>query len=495
MAQMNAACSAIVNRARGLADVVNSQFATYNDLTSSLNESWKDLYEDLTDSSDDYFVTLAIGSPVASTAPLNPNEFLIPLPSDYYKLCFIDYNFNGVWQRMRKFTKDGRSNYGSEPCYRFQGPQLWIIGWLGGVGMQIRMAYYPVPDTLYFPNQSFTFSPNLTDIQKSTLQYPDYVPGQLPTTFNQDVNPAQPSYNGMLMVQQGTGILYVSNQTGTTTTVVSSAGVLKHPTYYKGNLFWIQDGNLYGAAFNPASPASVSGVAMTSTADLTWLDVYASTLWFVGQGTAVKNVAIPSTLGAVVGVAVTAPFTPPASVKFFSSNFLGYPVWITSAGALVINNVATAVTGLTYVVTDGTYLYGLLGNTVNRYTFSMATPTAPVLLATEVIATDVSWISDPELGWIGTVGYESLAVTAYSSTPDYVLDYPNNLAPEIMSYQIAMDIKRKQSADADLSSLMARKKELHDRFMDQLRRDDYYPDRISNNRNNANVAGLFGMGQ
>lgn len=495
MGQMNAACSAIVNRARGLADIVNSQFATYNDLTSSLNESWKDLYEDLTDSSDDYFVTLSLGGPVATTDPLNPNEFLIPLPSDFYKLCFIDYNYNGVWQRMRKFTKDGRTNYGSEPCYRFQGPQLWLIGGLGGAGMQVRMAYYPNPDTLYFPNQSFTFSPALTDLQKTTLQYPEYIPGQLPTTFGQDVNPAQPSYNGMVLVQQGTGLLYVSNQTGVTTPILVTAAALKHPTYYKGNLFWIQAGNLYGAPFDPANPSVVTPVAMTSSGDLTWVDAWANALWFVGQGTAVKSVAIPSTLGLVTGVAVTIPFTPPASVRYFSSNFLGYSIWLNSSGNLYINNVATILTGLTYVTTDGLYIYGLMGTNLMRYTFSMIDPAAPLLTNAEGIAADVAWIADPRLEWIGTIGLESLSVQAYSVVPDYLLDYPNNLAPEIMSYQIAMDIKRKQSADADLTALMARKKELHDRFMDQLRRDDYYPDRISNNRSGGGIGGLFGVGQ
>lgn len=494
MAQIGASCNAIVNRARGLADIVNSQFATYNDLTSSLNESYKDLYEVLTDSSDDYFVKMTVLNVATGTANLNPNEYLMELPDDFYKLCYLDYNYNGVWQRMRKFGKDSRNNYASTPAYRFQGNNLWVIGGMWNAnGFQIRMGYYPYPDTLYFPNNSFTFATGLTDIQKTTLQYPEYVPGNLPTSYPQDVNPAAPLYNGVFVVQQGTGILYISNQSGVVTTVLTSAADLKYPVFYRGRLYWVQDGDLYGSDFDPSNPAAVTGTQMTSTSDITWFDAFSGYLWFVGQSsTTLKSVAIPSTLGAVTGVAVTSPYTPPTGVLFYSNNFLSYPVWLNSAGAIYVNNVLLD-SDYSMLDTDGSFLYAIKSKVLYRITVDMTTVTAPVISESEALASDVAWMSNPQNGYIAMIGYDSLQVMAVSTSPDYVITYPNNLAYEMMSYQIAMDIKRKQSADADLSSLQARYDQLHARFLDQSRRDDYYPDRISNNRQTGSPGGLFGV--
>jgi len=504
MATLNMAASTLINRAKTLADIVQSTFVTYNDLYNGLNESYRDLYELLTDSSDDYFVTLTTLNVTSSSAnvPLNQNEYLVTLPTDFYKLAFIDYNYNGSWQRMRKFPKDSRNNYAQTPSYRFQGNYLWVIG--GGFSsstFQLRVGYYPMPDTLYFPNQAFYFTPNpssvnLNDAQRSLLQYPSYVSGSLPTTYTQDVNPAYPVYNGMLLVQQGTGILYVSNQTGVTTTVISSSATILNPTYYKGNLFWVQGGNLQGGAFDPSNPTVVTPTAMTSASNMTWLDVYSGTIWAI-YGGVTGSVAIPATLAAVTLAAITSPFTPPSNAKYYNSAFLGYPVWLTSAGVVTINNVATTITGVTggynQIFTDGTYLYVVQNKTLYRYTINIDTPTSPTVTKSEVIATDIAWISGPSQGWIGTIGYESLNVTAYSTTPDYVLTYPNNLAYEIMSYQTAINIKRKQGAKDDLALLEGRKSELIVRFMDQIRRDDYYPERISNNRNSGNPNGLFGV--
>jgi len=504
MATLNMAASTLINRAKTLADIVQSTFVTYNDLYNGLNESYRDLYELLTDSSDDYFIT--IGTSTVSQpagAPLNQFEYLVTLPTDFYKIAYIDYDYNGSWQRMRKFPKDSRNNYSQTPSYRFQGNNLWIIGSSYVGGLNVRMGYYPMPDTLYFPNQAFYFTLSLTDAQKSVLQYPSYVAGSLPTTYGQDINPAYPVYNGMLMVQQGTGILYVSNQTGVTTVVVTTSAALQNVVYYKGTIYWIQAGALYGALFDPNNPTGVSGTLLTSTGnDLTWLSVSLGVIWLiqtVSSNKKVRSASVPATLTTITPTDVTGTVAGVYGNTYFNSTFQGFQVWLSSAGVVTINGVATTITNVTgnsgfnQVATDGTYLYVIQNRILYRYSITMKTSTTPVVSKIEIIANDIGFISEPSQGWIGTIGSESLNVTAYSTTPDYVLTYPNNLAYEIMSYQTAINIKRKQGAKDDLALLEGRKAELVIRFMDQVRRDDYYPERISNNRNSGNPNGLFGV--
>lgn len=44
-----------------------------------------------------------------------------------------------------------------------------------------------------------------------------------------------------------------------------------------------------------------------------------------------------------------------------------------------------------------------------------------------------------------------------------------------------------------MAALQKRRDEIYARFWDQLRRDDYYPERISNNRTSGGLGGLLGI--
>jgi hypothetical protein len=501
---INVPCSQIINRARGLADVVGSNFDTWNDLTQSLNEAWKDLYEVITTSSDAYFVTLTLLSAQgqAATVPLNPNEYFVPLPADFYKLEFLDYNYNGYWQPIRRFSKDNRNNYAGFLNYRFLGPNLWLVGavW-NGTSLVVRCAYYPAPDLLYFPNLSSQFQTGLNDLAKTSFQYIAYVPGPIPTAYPQDVNPQNLTYNSALIVQQGTGILLVSNNTNAVITIVTSAAAISQVCYYKGNVFWIQAGSIYGANFDPANPTTVTPVQLTVSTSVTYLDVNNSLIFYV-DSTVAKTAAIPSPLATITGSSITTPFTPPASIQFY-----GYvnntAVWLTAAGGIVVGNTAvTLLTGtvVTQLSSDGTYLYCTVQNTITGgrpYTLYRLTLSFSGTIATvskqEVISTDVYSFGDPLSGWIPVINSEALTQTLYSTTPDYVFTYPNNLVTELLAYQVAMNVKMKQGATEDYNNLKERYGMLMSRYMEEVRRDDYYPERISMNNISAGPNGIFGV--
>jgi hypothetical protein len=62
---------------------------------------------------------------------------------------------------------------------------------------------------------------------------------------------------------------------------------------------------------------------------------------------------------------------------------------------------------------------------------------------------------------------------------DTEISYPNNEALEIMSYQAAIDFKRKQG-DADVTLLQMRLSEIWERFEDVITRDEYRVEKVQN---------------
>jgi hypothetical protein len=72
----------------------------------------------------------------------------------------------------------------------------------------------------------------------------------------------------------------------------------------------------------------------------------------------------------------------------------------------------------------------------------------------------------------------SQTLQGFDTSVDYDFSYPNNLVPEIMAYQSAIDYRAKQNQDTDeLKEKLAAKWQT---FSSMIRRDDYLPTRMRN---------------
>jgi hypothetical protein len=84
------------------------------------------------------------------------------------------------------------------------------------------------------------------------------------------------------------------------------------------------------------------------------------------------------------------------------------------------------------------------------------------------------WIIVPGTNWTGAdirIYYYPLPKTFVTPTDETTaIPYPTSLAPEILSYSMASDYKRRQAIPTDL--IDARKAELWSRYTDTLKRDD-----------------------
>jgi len=473
--------SSIIARAMSLADLQNSQFITYQDQQNSLYEAYKDLYSEITKNDDDYYVTIAstVIQPTL-TASLNPNEYLCSLPPDFYKLRAIEYQVGAFWVPMERMSMSNRLNPGSRPVYRFQGNNLWIVGWnFNGFNGQnsIRIHYYPPAIQPTFPDQPIIYGSAVTAVNLNNVSSPDFA--------------NIPAYNGNAMspnrtyfyIQGGTDIWFENIDTQTSGKLATTGGAATGLEYYKGYLYFIQGGNIYSGAYAPgATSVTFAQITITGSPVVTNFNVFSNLIYHSTASVTAKC--------ALAGGTATQIFAfPTTGYSIFGSS--GYPVYLNAAGNLIVNSTNL---GGTYsaVTTDGSnYVFVLdSGKNILCLTFSFSSG-VPTILTTSNIQQDVGamgdWASNtnpslysPNTPVIPIVGYENTRFTAISALPDSDFSYPlnSNECAEIMAYQCAIDFKRKQDQNHD--NLTIRKQELFLRLQENMRRDDYKMERVNN---------------
>lgn len=136
-------------------DLVNSTFVTTQEWNTYIDQSYRELYDLLTQKfGDDYFVA----TPYTYTTS---SQQLYPLPSDFYKLLGVEVALNASdpnsWVTLRKFEFVQRNLwnfpnvytfYGiTNLRYRLNGNNLYIVP-IPSSGQTIRIWYIPRPNQL-----------------------------------------------------------------------------------------------------------------------------------------------------------------------------------------------------------------------------------------------------------------------------------------------------------------------------------------------------------
>jgi hypothetical protein len=439
--------SALIERARSLADLVNSKFISYDDEVSSLNESYRDIYSWLCNNNDDYFVKEYVTT-ITQNIANDPNAAIVALPADFYKLRFIDYQYQGYWSRVRKYSTEARDNNPSSPQYRFYGNDLRIIGLNpNGANGNLRLVYYPPADIITLPEYAYAYGTSIAAYNKSLVNEPFYV--------SQD--------NSLIYVYNGTSIRVESidnNTVSTPVTIYTSTG-LSHIQYYKGYVYFLKGNEIYRGTSDLAS--TLVPTAITASTG-TILDFY------IVQGKIYYTKAGEIRSCNLDGTGDTSLLTAVAQDPTLVGGLLAY---INVAGNIVVGGVADTSTLAVRLTSDGTYLYWLdPSNQLHRASYNGIALTDDTILRTNV-------------SYLGTYyGYRLPIIStaddmlAVSSIPDWEFSYPLNEVNEIIAYQCAIDFKRKQNAD--FSQLSVRMQELQQRFLDVMKRDEGLPQKIGN---------------
>lgn len=461
---MNA--SDIISRARHVSDLPSSRFIDHAAELQSINESWRDIYAALLENDDDYYLTettLTLGPAVAVAG--TTNEYLLPLPTDCSRIRYVDYRGTMDWLPMLKFNLSMKDNQPASPYYRIKGAFLWVIGAsVPATGLSVKIGYYPVQATITCPQSPMDFG--------TSYSAPAWmgIGGACYAAYEQSL---------VYTLTAGTVITAESISSATVSVPVAlftEAAAVTNLVYYKGTLYWIRGGNMWYKA-STLTVAFVAPTQVGAIANVVAFCIVADTIYYA-NATQIRSCTL--TGGSDVLLITDAAI----SLAIFGTTV----VYATAAGAVVVYTPTPTTiyaSGITKITgePDALCILDTLGQ-LRRVTLTIGT--TAVITTDEVIATLVTDMGFPvwDLGQtpptviIGVRKAESQKLQALDLSVDYDFAYPNNLVPEIMAYQSAIDYRAKQKQDT--SELKEKLVQKWNTFSKTIHRDDYLPTRIRN---------------
>jgi hypothetical protein len=425
--------SEIIARARSLSDLPNSQFVSHSDEVQSVNESWKDLYQSLLEQGDDdYFVNQTIVT-LTPAMSVGDGEWQVTLPTDFYKLRYVDYRGATLWTEMDKFPLSMRDYNPMEPYYRLKNGNLWIIGATSlSTSLQIRIAYFPPPVAITAPQNDFVYGTSYSGSAFTALLSPGYAP----------LNETAIYANGLVITAESQMLSTVKAPVALFTEATAPSNFI----YWKGTLFYLRGGLMWykvtslAAAFT--APTQVGAIA-----NVVAFYIAADTIYYA-NATQIRSCTLTGGSDTLLTAAVAT-----------SLAVIG-PTIIYRTAASVVTTVAPATTmyasGIAKVTSDGSgsnvlYILDNSGNT-RRVTFNVTTA---AILTDDIVDSNVTDIGqpsvDPNQNPITTIvptlkaGYQQLL--GVDGTVDYAFTYPNTVATEIVAHQCAIDWRVKQNND------------------------------------------------
>jgi hypothetical protein len=447
--------------ARSLANLSSAKAISSDDEDKSFNNAWKDLYARLLESNDDYFTTTLV-IPIIPSMLSGTNEWLVPLPENFYQLRTAEYQSgvtSGQWMPLEKFALSSRTDEGRNAGYRLDNNNLWVKG--QGVS-SVRVKYYPPPALLTHPQPDLQYATAVTPNNFSLITSPVYAAWK---------NTGVYIYNAQNIVEGSID----DNTTGTPVTLLAAGANLSNLAYYKGYLYWLQAGNIKRAPTDLVTTPLVSANVI-ATGAVTSFGVFKDKLYYNDGGT-MKSANVD-------GTGVAALLALPGS-------------WLSLAGGVVFYIDATAnlkaigggtlVAGTAVACTsDGTNLYML--DTAQQ--LHLLRVSGAALYSDTILRTDVTAIGPWAASRIPLITGEVQTFVAFSAIIDSDITYPLNVVLEIMAYQAAIDFKTK--IGEDFSQLMERLGHpkggqgvavgLWARMEGVVKRDEYKPEKVNNSR-------------
>lgn len=142
----------IINRAKQLADLNNSDFISWNENVNLLNENWQKIYQQLIDNGDKTFIK------EFETVSLNK----IKLPCDFYQLFSVE-----LIPSCRQILRKAKSEPESSLMYDIENDYLILYG---TVSEKIRIKYIPIPQTLTLQNETKDINSDFSSVYSSVLE-------------------------------------------------------------------------------------------------------------------------------------------------------------------------------------------------------------------------------------------------------------------------------------------------------------------------------------
>jgi hypothetical protein len=141
-----------------LADIPNTNFYSEAEALQVANDAWNEIYADLMDNNDDFFLTqlyIAQGDSKLTVDANAVSMYYYELPTDFMRLRLLQASGfgSGAWIPVEKMTIQNYGYSQSSPGYRFtQKPgetgKAFLHLYNPSAPNAFRLFYYPVPATL-----------------------------------------------------------------------------------------------------------------------------------------------------------------------------------------------------------------------------------------------------------------------------------------------------------------------------------------------------------
>ena len=464
--------SQIRDRARSLSDLQNSEAITWSDEVRSLNESYKDIYNKLCQSDFDYNVKeLIISNWTQYADPNNVHTYNIPLPSDFYQLRFVDYNSNGNWYAMNKMNVNQRDYNSTEPLYRLKNSTIWmVIGEGNNTPAQIKISYYPVPDFISLPDQILSYNMTAEPYKVATTTSNWYIPPSTDAFLN--------TFKPDIMLYNYDGKLVAESIFNASSTTILAANVTQLE-YHKGYLYWAVGGQVYRSPYDPGTSTSVSGTIISGGWPISNIQTFniSNNVLYSSEGS--------TTIQSNVDGTSPSYYTGSPIYALYVYDIGDYQIYINGAGALMMRGNGIAEPGIVVLTNGGftnlaqNFIQDTYGQCYELF-FDISNPLVPVATK-KWVTDDVAYLGGVADDRLSLIRLDAIGNQAITSAYDYDLSYPSNTLYEIMSYQMAIDFKRKYDAPTD--ELKQRIVAMWETFLQSMiKQDQYKVERIQNTR-------------
>ena len=482
----------LVARAYALPDLTGSLHITHDDVFRSVNECWKEVYNNLVASDQDYFIkeVVCAFSTTWQTNTTGPWEYFIDFSvycPDHMKTRFVEWNNNPNWIPMNKYNADNKGMQAPYPMYHERNNGLLIIsGMLSNSISSVRIGYIPNPVIITVPDQpiSFGLSYSAANFQNiSQAFYASYT--------------GVSTYDCMIYVYNNTQLTIetnqnsVSGQTGTPFSLYTAGYTIAGTYWYKGYLYWISAaGNLYYNALDLTSPTAFTApTQVMAAAGCLFIHIFNNIVW-VGTSTGIYQqpfLGTAFTLWAAVGSTCVQVLN--SNVYYIDgSNTLWFNPGLTYSSVNKQELISTST--VLDLANDNTNLYVLdTSNKLWVYTPSVTGTTCTLGSAT-LLTTDVSTqIAAWQNYRLPILTQEGQTLTAMSAYVNYTFQFPSNVIYDIFCYQLAADFCRKQKDQDRMVLMESRLDDLKKTYQSSQFRDTYRPPRTRH----VNVTKPYGL--
>lgn len=147
--------SEIIAAARQYTQITGSTWFTSVDEMRSVNRAYRDIYEKILDSNDEFFIK-EVSVPVSGMTLIRDNTYSYTLPADWHRLRRLSAVLP---QGERQFERLDPMEIQRYEGYRFFGSTLRIT--FTGPYTNFRLEYYPSPVDFVLPAETVVYPPQL----------------------------------------------------------------------------------------------------------------------------------------------------------------------------------------------------------------------------------------------------------------------------------------------------------------------------------------------